>query len=129
MTLLTKLLLVAMGGASGALARFGVYELVAWRLGTGAPVGTLVSNILGCFLIGCVWSAVEVADWGTPAMRLFVLTGFLGAFTTFSTFEADTVALWRVGARWLAVLYMSGSVVGGLLAFFAGWGLAGRVGG
>ena len=120
MTIWLKMLFVASGGALGALARWAVGE-GALRLGYGAPIGTLAVNLLGCFLIGVAKAAVDVFDWGSPELRMFVFTGLLGAFTTFSTFESDIFVLWRVDERAWAVAYLFGSVAGGLAVFLLGY--------
>lgn len=123
---LVNALVVAAGGALGALGRWGVAE-AAMRFGHAPPVGTLVANMVGCFLIGVAKAAMDAADWGNHETRLFLVTGFLGAFTTFSTFEADAVGLWRVGERGWFLAYWLGSVGGGLLCFLAGWFIAYRI--
>lgn len=111
---------VALGGAGGALGRTGLGALMTGWFGHSAW-GTLAANVLGCFLMGAGRAAITHIDWGSPETRLLVFSGFLGAFTTFSTFEADTVALWTGGGRALAILYLVGSVLAGLLAFGLGW--------
>ena len=87
----------------------------------GAPLGTLVVNLAGCLLIGMATAAVDTMGFSRPELRIFVFTGFLGAFTTFSTFEADAFGLWRLGERSLSIAYLLGSVGGGLLCFLVGW--------
>lgn len=118
---------VGLGGALGAISRTGLGALVASWLGHTAT-GTLAANILGCFLMGMGRAAITHFDWGSPEVRLLLFSGFLGAFTTFSTFGADTVALWTSGARLIAALYLVGSVLTGLLAFGLGWWLIARLG-
>jgi CrcB protein len=114
--------LVALGGALGALLRTGISEAVYARAGhDGFAWGTLIVNLTGCLLIGMARAGVETADWGSPELRTIVFAGFLGAFTTFSTFEADAVTLWQTGQRAMAGVYMGLSVAGGLAAFFIGW--------
>ena len=125
MNLGLKALLVASGGAAGALARWTIAE-TASRLGGPNALGTLAANMIGCLLIGMAWGAVDAHDWGSEQLRLFVFTGFLGAFTTFSTFEADVFGLWRADDRAWAIAYMGTSVVGGLLLLLAGWWLMTR---
>jgi CrcB protein len=127
MGLWVKIGLVALGGALGALARTGVSEWFYERAGDGFAWGTLTVNLLGCLLIGMARAGVETADWGSPEVRILVFSGFLGAFTTFSTFEADTVTLWQSGQKVMAGVYLGGSVVGGLLAFIVGWFLVARM--
>lgn len=124
MSLGLKMVIVAVGGALGALGRTGLSAAVVAVAGSspmGAAAGTMVVNVLGCLGMGTARAAVDVAGWGSPEWNALVFSGFLGAFTTFSTFEANTVALWREGRRLVAGLYMGGSVVGGLLAFLLGW--------
>lgn len=123
--LLLKIALVASGGALGALARVGLGGLITAWLGA-APLGTLAANLLGCLCMGAARGAAELYDWGTLAQRTFLFSGFLGAFTTFSTFEADSVTLWQAGQRALGALYLVGSVLGGLAAFGLGWFLTSR---
>jgi CrcB protein len=125
MSIWLKVVLVAVGGALGALGRMGVGELVTSRTAMGFA-GTVAANMLGCLAMGAARAAVDGFGWGTDEVRTFVFTGCLGAFTTFSTFEADAVALWRDGHPLGAVLYTTGSVLGGLLMFFVGWWLVGR---
>lgn len=126
MAIWLKAMLVAMGGACGALSRWGVGE-AALKLGWGEPMGTLMANMAGCLLIGMAKAAVDAAGFGNPELRVFVFTGFLGAFTTFSTFEADTFGLWKVGERGLSVVYLFGSVGGGLAMFLLGWFIVERL--
>ena len=111
-------LLVALGGALGALARWGVAEGAARWLGTGAPWGTWVANVAGCFLLGLAIPALAAQD----PRRAFAVVGFLGAFTTFSTYSAETILLWESGKAGLAVANAAGSVIAGLVA--CGLGLA-----
>lgn len=126
MNVLIKAMLIASGGALGSLLRWGVGE-AALRAGWGAPAGTLAANLAGCLLIGAAKAAVDAAQWGSPELRVFVFTGLLGAFTTFSTFEAETFGLWHIGQRPAAAAYLLGSVLGGLACFLAGWWLVQRL--
>ena len=95
--------LVALGGAMGALCRYGLSALAIRILGVGFPTGTLVANILGCFMIGIALALIEHHNLLDLAHRLFFMTGFLGALTTFSTFALESVMLARSGA-WLAAV-------------------------
>ena len=115
-----SILLVAVGGAVGATARYGV-ALAGLRWGgEGLPWGTWAVNALGCLLIGLALPLVRGDD-----ARLAVLVGMLGSFTTFSTYSADTLLLWESGRPGLAVANAAGSVAVGLA--FVGLGLwAGR---
>lgn len=109
-------LLVAAGGAAGAAARYGV-AVVATGWLERLPLGTWIVNALGCFLIGLALPLVA-----TDRVRLLAIVGFLGSFTTFSTYSADTLALWTAGRPGWAVANALGSVVVGLA--FTGVGLA-----
>lgn len=120
MNLLTYIVLVGGGGALGALARAGVGWAFVERFGTGA-IGTLTVNIVGCLLFGAAKAAVDRLGWGTESGRLFLFTGFLGAFTTFSSFEADIFALWTEDLRIWSAAYLAASVIGGLFAFVVGY--------
>jgi len=114
---------VALGGALGALARYGISGWVYDRLGENFPWGTLVVNLVGCLALGLVIRWLQVSAVA-PEVRPFLTIGVLGAFTTFSTFSYETMALLQEG-QWLrAGLYMGGSVVLGLIAMVAGMALA-----
>ncbi len=93
-----KILLVMLGGSLGALSRYGVSLLAVQLFGTRFPWGTLIVNLVGCFLIGLAFA------WGerglslmNPSMRLFFMTGYLGALTTFSTYGLETMNALRSG--------------------------------
>ena len=126
MTLIQKVVLLALGGAMGTLARVG---LSAWvgRLTSGpVPVGTLAVNGLGCFLFGLVWAVAERRLALSQAGTLAVLGGFMGAFTTFSTFAFETTDLARQSDyAWAATNLVAQNVVGVVL-ILAGIG-AGRL--
>jgi CrcB protein len=108
------LLLVALGGALGSLARYGIAE---W-LGAGHPgPATLIVNLVGCFLIGLV---VSVLDRDAHALRALLGAGFLGGFTTFSTFSVDVRSWLADGEVLKACAYVVVSVVGGLVAVWLG---------
>nr|WP_221237081.1 fluoride efflux transporter CrcB [Roseospira goensis] len=114
------LFVVAAGGAVGAVARYLVTSAVPRWLGHGFPWGTLVVNIAGSLLMGLLIE-VLARRWSAPVeARVFLVTGGLGAFTTFSTFSLDVVTLWERGAFGSAALYAGGSVVAGVTALLAG---------
>lgn len=117
-----KLLGLAAGGAAGSLAR---YALSGWaqRLGSGFPWGTLAVNALGCLLFGFLWSLAEGRAAWTPATRSAVFIGFLGAFTTFSTYAFETAELMR-GAQWAAAAAnLAAHNLIGIAALMGGWAL------
>lgn len=114
---MTNVALVALGGALGAVSRYAV-SLAAIRLfGPALPVGTWVVNALGCLGIG-----VLVGLAPTERVRLVAIVGALGGFTTFSSYSAETLALWSAGRPGWAVANAVGSVIVGLLS--VGLGLA-----
>ena len=98
---MSQLLAVALGGAAGALARHGVSTAVAAAFGPRFPLGTLVVNVAGSFAMGWLFALFAARAHVPPEMRLLLMTGLLGAFTTFSTFSMETLTLLQAG-RWLA---------------------------
>lgn len=117
MARLAPYLLVGLGGFAGANARFAVARLVAAVADTRFPLGTFLINVGGSFLLGL--AAVLIAERMLPypeETRLAVGVGFLGAFTTFSTFEFETHVLLEDGAWTLAALNVIGSALAGLAA-------------
>ena len=98
---MSQILAVAIGGAFGALARHGVSTAAAAAFGPRFPLGTLAVNVAGSFAMGWLFALFAERMQVTPEVRLIVMTGFLGAFTTFSTFSVETLALLQAG-RWLA---------------------------
>ena len=97
-----RLALIAVAGAVGTLCRYGLSGLVQRLCGAGFPWGTLAVNTLGCFLFGFIWSLADERLIISGETRFIVLIGFLGAFTTFSTFAFETSELWRV-SEWMLV--------------------------
>lgn len=115
-----SVLVVALGGAAGSVSRHFV-NLAAFRLfGSGVPVGTLTVNIAGSFVMGLLIELLALRINVAQEVRLFLTTGFLGGFTTFSTFSLDTAQLWERGDHLLAAGYVIASVVISLAALFAG---------
>lgn len=112
--MVSQFLLVAAGGALGATARHSLGLLAVRVWGAGLPVGTWTVNLLGSFLIGVALPFVVAKGGSTEAARLAVVIGFLGSFTTFSTFSLDTYALWERGHSGWALANAGGSVVLGL---------------
>ena len=112
---MTEVALVALGGAAGSVLRYGVQKAV----NTSFPTGTLVVNLIGCFLIGCLW-AVSLRGLNSQ-LRLLLMAGFCGGFTTFSAFTLEGVQMMTSGRWAVFFLYTISSVVCGLLATFAGY--------
>ena len=98
---MTRILAIAFGGALGALGRHGVSTAVAAAFGPRFPFGTLIVNVAGSFAMGWLFALFAEKVHVSPEMRLLLMTGLLGAFTTFSTFSVETLALLQAG-RWLA---------------------------
>ena len=115
------LLLVACGGALGASARH-ITNLAALRIaGPGFPWGTLAVNIAGSFAMGILVAYLARRTGGTSnEVRLFVATGFLGGFTTFSAFSLDFALMWERGDQSIGMFYLLASVLLSILALFAG---------
>lgn len=118
-----KLLLIGAGGAAGALLRYALSGLAYRFLGETFPWGTLIVNVLGCFVIGLLWAVVERTPI-SPALHVFVFTGVLGAFTTFSTYGLETFNLIRDGEIMLGLGNFLASNLVGIGAVIAGFFIA-----
>lgn len=114
---------VAVGGACGALARYGVGRVVAHLVEHPFPWATWAVNLVGCLLIGMSIPLFGRLS-GMEEARFFLVVGFLGSFTTFSTYSMDTLALWGNGQGLLALANAVGSLVCGLVLVVAGRGLS-----
>ena len=122
-----SVLAIALGGALGAVGRHYMNIFVSMNAKMAFPVGTLGVNVLGSFLMG-VLIAVFAQYWQPPQeVKLFLVTGFLGGFTTFSTFSLDVMTLYSRGATLEAAAYIGASVLISIAAIFAGHSLAGRM--
>ncbi|WP_048649424.1 fluoride efflux transporter CrcB [Nitratireductor soli] len=117
---MNHLLIVAAGGAIGASLRH-LTGLAAMRLlGIGFPWGTLAVNLVGSFVMGMFIEWLTRRAGTPPELRLFIATGLLGGFTTFSAFSLDVAVLWDRGAGAMAAAYVLVSVCGAIAALFAG---------
>jgi fluoride exporter len=112
---------VALGGAIGSALRYGVNIAAPRLLGTGFPWATLTVNIVGSFLMGLLSAALAEKFSDQPDLRLFLTTGILGGFTTFSAFSLDVFGLMQRGENSTAVIYALASVVLSILAVFSGF--------
>ena len=120
---MTHILLVAAGGAVGSVLRYLVGLWTLRSFGPSFPWGTLTVNITGSFLIG-VFAEVIARKFGASAeMRVFLITGILGGYTTFSAFSLDAITLVERGEPVTALIYVASSVVLSALAVFAGLAL------
>lgn len=115
-----KYLLIALGGALGSVARYWVGATVANRFGTRFPYGTLVINITACLIIGFSLAFLGRRAGFGPSWRYLIPIGFVGAYSTFSTYEWETISLLRTGAFPAAALYSLGSLALGLVAVWCG---------
>lgn len=114
------LLVVAAGGATGAVARYLVYVLAGQLLGTNFPFGTLIVNVVGSLCMGILVEGMALA-WSINAeTRLFLVVGVLGAFTTFSTFSLDVAVLYERGRVEPVAIYILASFICSVGALFAG---------
>jgi CrcB protein len=121
---LQKYFFIALGGALGSAARFWVGSLVTNRMGTRFPFGTLIINITACLVIGLSLEVLNRHANLSPSWRFLVPIGFVGAYSTFSTFEWETFSSMTQGAFWIAILYVAISLVFGLIAVALGVALA-----
>ena len=112
-------LAIGTGSFIGGILRYLLSQFVQSKFLSAFPFGTLTVNIIGCFLIGLVFGLTDRGTL-TPEWRLFLATGMIGGFTTFSAFSFETVGLLRDGQLWYATAYIVGSVIIGLLATFIG---------
>lgn len=117
---------VALGGAIGSVARYLVGLWATAQFGAGFPWGTVVVNILGSAVIGGLGGALAEGLEMPAPWRLFLITGILGGFTTFSAFSLDAGLLW-LRVPYIAGLYVALSVLGGLAAFAAAFALVRRI--
>ena len=113
-------LIIGIGGFFGAVARYGVALWIGRQWGRSFPLGTFVINVSGSFLIGLLMSLLTERFMVNPQWRLLFVVGFLGAFTTFSTFEYETGALLKDGEWLIAMLNITLSVVVGFMALKLG---------
>ncbi|HZO80349.1 MAG TPA: fluoride efflux transporter CrcB [Candidatus Binataceae bacterium] len=118
---------VGLGGFFGANARYLLGGWVASRLGVGFPYGTYIINVTGSFILGFFLAFAQDRPWVAPPARLLFAVGFVGAYTTFSTFEYESIRLLQDGELLLSVVYLLGSVVSGALAAIAGIALGGWI--
>jgi CrcB protein len=115
---------VAIGSALGGVARFWLGGFIQQRVGPSFPVGTLVINITGSFLLGVLMRYTLQSDVVSPELRTMLTTGFCGGYTTFSTFTYETAMLVEDGEYGRASLYVGASLVIALIGMFLGFAVA-----
>ena len=113
-----RYLMVWLGGGAGSLMRYVVANAVISRVSGRFPWGTVIINITGSFLMGLLMTVLTEGLDLHPNWRLLLVVGFLGGYTTFSSFEWENLVLMRDGGRWLALLNVVGSI---LLGYGAVW--------
>ena len=118
---MNRFLFIAIGAALGANARYAVGLWAAGRLGTGFPYGTLIVNVTGSLLLGFVLTLTTERLALSPESRLLLGVGFLGSYTTFSSYTVEGIGLFRESGLWPGLLYVGGNVLLGLA--FAGLGI------
>jgi len=124
---LTRCLVVLLGGGVGSLTRYVAGSAIMRRFGAAFPLGTFVVNITGSFLVGLLMTVLtERLEW-SPNWRLLLVTGFHGGYTTFSSFEYESFQAMREGAAAIALLNLAGGVVAGYIAVWLGAALAERI--
>jgi CrcB protein len=119
-----RLIFIGLAGFAGTLMRYWLSEWAARRFGETFPTGTLVVNLIGCFLVGLLFSLMFDRYLVSPTVRTVILIGLLGGFTTFSSFGLQTFTLLRDGEMGLALFNIAISNVGGLLMVWVGYSLA-----
>lgn len=122
-----RIALLIVFGTAGTLARYGLQGLVQQRTGASFPSGTLVVNLIGCFVLGGVAEYALTHLTIPPEWRIGITVGFFGAFTTFSTFSWETAKMLEDGEWGRAAAYVLASVIGGLAAVFFGMRIADRI--
>jgi len=120
---MTKWLNLVWGSIAGGFSRYLLAGLIQQVAGAGFPYGTLVVNLSGCLLIGYLDALAEVRFILGPDARMLLMTGFCGAYTTFSTYILETSHLIRDGQLWRALVNIMVSVAAGLLLFQSGYAL------
>lgn len=125
---LEKYLLIALGGSLGSIARYWVGSAIGSRVGTKFPYGTLFINITACIIIGFVLTYLGKRADLSPAWRFLVPVGFIGAYSTFSTYEWETFSTFRTGAFVMAFSYAFVSLLSGFAAVWCGSLLAEAIG-
>jgi len=119
-----NLLVIAVGGALGSIARYLLSTFVLRVSGTLFPLGTFIVNVVGCLVFGAIAGATSQRVQISSTARLFLLTGILGGFTTFSTYTFESFALIRDGQFVWATINVAGQVVAGLVGLWAGYVIA-----
>lgn len=121
---ITNVLAVAAGAIPGALSRYHITEWTKAKFGSKFPYGTFIINLTGCLAIGFFFAISQEITGYSKDLDLLIRTGFLGSYTTFSTYGFDTLSLWRSKQSAIAAFYWGGSTVLGLGAVMIGVAIA-----
>ena len=121
-----RYLVVLAGAGLGGLTRYALGTWIMAKSGGRFPLGTFLINISGSFFIGLLMTLLTERLHPHPNWRLFLVVGVLGGYTTFSSFEYETLQAVRDGARWMGLLYVAGSVLLGYVAVWLGAALTAR---
>ena len=118
---MTRYVMIAVGGALGAIARYQVAAMIQARVPVGFPYGTFIVNVSGCLIMGFITALLTERLTASPNWRFLIPIGFVGAYTTFSTFELETFRAVSEGAWPIAAANVGASFVAGYLALWAGF--------
>ncbi len=122
--MLKDILLVGVGGFLGSVLRYGVSLFATYNLAPKSlfPWGTFIVNIIGCLIIGVLWGVLDTYDWLSSELRLFLMVGFCGGFTTFSSYALDGHIVGKENII-LSLSYLTLSLVIGMLFVYIGYGI------
>jgi fluoride exporter len=123
MSMIKNLIIIMLGGSLGAVSRYLIGLMAAKAWGVNFPWGTLIVNMAGCFLIGLIFALADSVRLLTPSVRLFLITGFLGALTTFSSFSLETTNAVRAGLTLQPIMNIMLNNLGGFGLTFLGYWL------
>jgi fluoride exporter len=115
---------IAVGAVPGAVSRYYLTEFCKKAIGTNFPYGTFIINFTGCLLMGFFFTLFQEIEGFPPEADLLVRTGFLGSYTTFSSYGYDTLALWRNGKSGATLFYWAGSAILAVIGILGGRYLA-----
>ena len=121
--MIKEIILVGIGSGIGGVCRYLISLLMPFA-NNSFPWGTFTANIIGCLLIGLLWGVTSRSQNLSPAFSLFLMVGFCGGFTTFSTFSKESLALLQANNYILFLLYATGSIFLGLAAVAVGYAIA-----
>ncbi len=115
-----SLFIIGLGGALGSICRYLVQLTIVRYVAVTFPLGTLIVNITGCFLIGLLYGLGARHAWMTVEWKIFLITGICGGYTTFSSYSLESITLFKQGNYAYFILYVASSVILGLLATLGG---------